>query len=185
MEQKIPFSESNNTGSNKTLFITLGAIVAVIVIAFFATKGGGLKGSFLSETPNVNLAVSVDNATFLKSGDLAVTYSMKNNGATIADKQFGISFEAFVNRVKTPTFVKPWNDQNPSVTELRTGEKVTYSTVIPQSMFPKEVYGVTNSDLPPSIGLIKTVEVALFGLNSNNVKEKIATSNEFLPIIEK
>lgn len=175
MEQKIPFSEPN-TGSKKTLFIILGAVVAVVIIAFVATKSGGLKGSFIAPD---TLKVSVSNATFLKSGDLALTYTMENTGDTITNKQFYILFKGFVNRVKTPTFIKPWNDQ--SFTELRTGEKVTYNTVVPQSMFPKETYTSTDNSsslLPPSISPIKTVEVKLFGFNSQGSEGEIATSGE-------
>lgn len=176
MEQQIPFSEPENTGSKKTLFIILGAIVAVVIIAFVATKGGGLKGSFAPST----LQVSVSDATFLKSGDLALTYSMRNQGGdTITNKDFYILFKGFVNRVNVPTFVKPWNDQG--ITELRSGEKVTYNTIIPKSMFPSETYGMTEdtaSGLPPSITPIKTVEVKIFGFDSQGSEWKIATSGE-------
>ncbi len=178
MEQQIPFSEPKNTGSKKTLFIILGAVVAVVIIAFVATKGGGLKGSFAPIAPST-LQVYVNNATFLKSGDLALAYTMKNTGDTITNKDFYILFKGFVNRVNVPTFVKPWNDQG--ITELRTGETVTYNTIIPKSMFPKETYGMTEgaaSGLPPSIAPIKTVEVKIFGFDSQGSEWKIATSGE-------
>jgi len=184
MEQQIPFSEPN-AGSKKILFIVLGALVAIVAIALIVTKGGGLMGSFVSGPEASGLKVSVTDATFLKSGDLALTYSMENTGATITNKQFYIMFKGFVNRVSVPTFVKPWNDQG--VTELRTGEKVTYNTIIPKSMFPKETYGVADDaakGLPPSIAPIKTVEVKLFGLDSQGSEGEIATSKEVLPTIE-
>lgn len=184
MEQQIPFSEPN-TGSKKTLFIILGAVVAVVIIAFVATNGGGLMGSFVGGTAASGLKVSVTDATFLKSGDLALTYSMENTGDTVTNKDFYILFKGFVNRVKVPTFVKPWNDQG--LTELRKGEKITYNTVVPQSMFPSETYGATDdsSGLPPSISPIKTVEVKLFGFNSQGSEAELATSKEVLPTIEK
>lgn len=184
MEQQIPFSETKQTGSKKTLWLVLGAIVAVIAIALFV-NGGGLKGSFLTGSEASGLKVSVSDATFLKSGDLALTYTLENTGDTITNKQFYILFKAFVNRVKTPTFVKPWNDQG--VTELRNGEKVTYNTVVPQSMFPKEGYTSTDATaagLPPSISPIKTVEVKIFGVSSQGTEGEIATSGEKLPTIE-
>lgn len=184
MEQQIPFSEPKNSGSKK-LYFALGVVVAVVVVALFATKGGGLKGSFMADQAVANaLKVSVTDATFLKTGDLALTYSMENTGAAITNKDFYILFKGFVNRVAVPTFVKPWNDQG--ITELRTGEKVTYNTVVPKSMFPKETYGASDnaSGLPPSIGPIKTVEVKIFGLDSQGSEGQLATSGEKLPTIE-